>query len=244
MSTVPVEHVRDAAELVGYGLRRARPTDKSDYRALLDRYGTDLLFRTTVDVAAEGLGLVILSVTRTGLVLAPTPDSVFAIRMVDLRSSPLDATERLVAGLALLGIAAYAYPNDVDLDDPDARTVDIKDVDAFIRTAASNLPPADDTDPTGSLATARRAADIYLDWPNYTPTARGGRYKRGCTFRAIEEVLGWLQTQGMARPQEALGETVYQLTDRFRVLVGDEASNAAYQRLADLRRSETTRKTV
>ena len=239
MSTVPVEHVRDAAELVGYGLRRARPTDKSDYRALLDRYGTDLLFRTAVDAAADGLGLVILSVTRAGLVLAPTPDSVFAIRMVDLRSSPLDPTDRLVAGLALLGIAAYAYPNDVDLDDPDARTVDIKNVDA-----ASNLPPAADTDPAGSLATARRAADIYLDWPDYTPTAGGGRYKRGCTFRAIEEVLGWLQTQGMARPQEALGATVYQLTDRFRVLVGDEASNAAYQRLADLRRSETTRKVV
>jgi hypothetical protein len=242
MSAVPLDHVHDAGELIGYGLRRARPTDKSDYRTLLDRYGTDLSFRTTVDTVADGLGLVVLATTRAGLVLAPTADSIFSIRMADMRSTPLDADDKLIAGLALLGIAAYAYPNEVDLDDPDARTVDIKAVDAFIRTAATNLPAEPSDDQSATLATARRAADAYLDRPDYTPTSRGGAYKRGCTFRALQEVLGWLEAQGMARPQPALGDTVFQLTDRFRVLVGDEASHTAFQVLAESRRLDTSGK--
>jgi hypothetical protein len=243
MSAVSVEQVREVGELIGYGLRRARPTDKSHYRTLLDRYGTDLLFRSVVDAAAEGLGLVVLATTRAGLVLAPTADSVFSIRMVDMRATALDADDKLIAGLALLGIAAYAYPNEVDLDDPDARTVDIKAVDAFIRAAAGNLPTVQvSDDQSGVLTTARRAADAYLDRPDYTPTSRGGGYKRGCTYRALAEVLVWLETQGLARPQPALGDTVFQLTDRFRVLVGDEASHTAFQRLAEVRRNDTARK--
>jgi hypothetical protein len=250
MINVPLKHLRDAGVLIALGLRRARPTDKSEYRQLLDRYGTDPIFRSVVDAFAEGLGLVVLATTRSGMVLAPTADSVFGIRMADMRA--MDASEKLLAGLALLGLAAYAYPNDVDLDDPDARTVDIKSVDTFIRAAARNLtveagmddaPAGDSADPgdgdgTATLATARTAAEIYLDRPDYVPTSGGGRYKRGCTFRTIEEVLGWLESQGMARPQPSLGETAYQLTDRFRVLVGDEAANAAYQRLAAIRRTD------
>jgi hypothetical protein len=239
--TEAMENAQAAGELLAHALRRGRPTDKSDYRVLLDRYGTDPGFRDLTDAVATGLGLAVLATTRTGLVLSPAVDSVFASKLTDMRNTPMDLDDRLIAGLALLGIAAYAYPNTVDLDDPDARTVDIATVDAFIRTAAAALPEIT-PDSVESLVSARRAADIYLSWTNYVPTARGGQYKRGCTYRAIDDVLGWMETQGMARPQPALGPHAYQLTDRFRVLVADEATNAAYEALTTVRRTLHTDK--
>ena len=232
----PLHDARCAAELLAHALRRGRPTDKSDYRTLLDRYGTDPAFRDLTEAVAAGLGLSVLAITRTGLVLSPAVDSVFASKLTDMRNTPMDTEERLVAGLALIGIAAHAYPNTVDLDDPDARTVNVATIDAFIRRAAAALPPLA-ADSAESLVSARRAADIYLAWDAYVPTARGGGYKRGCTYRALDEVLGWMESQGMARPQPALGQHTYQLTDRFRVLVADEASNAAYEALSAIART-------
>jgi hypothetical protein len=225
-----LEDARCAGELVSHALRRGRPTDKSDYRTLLDRYGTDPAFRDLTEAFATGLGLSVLATTRTGLVLAPDVESVFAAKLTDMRNTAMDSEERLIAGLALIGIAAHAYPNTVDLDDPDARIVDVVTIDAFIRASAAALP-AVAAESAESLASARRAADLYLAWDAYVPTARGGGYKRGCTYRALDEVLAWMETQGMARPQPALGQHTYQLTDRFRVLVADEASNAAYEAL-------------
>ena len=238
----PQEHAQAAAELIAFALRRVRPGREGDYQQLLDRYSTDLSFRELTQCISKGLGLDVLAVTRGGLVLSPTVDSVFASKLIDMRNTGMDADDRLVAGLALLGIAAYAYPNSVDFDDPDARTVDIAGIDAFIRAAAHSLP-APTPESTESIVSARRAADVYLDWPDYVPTAAGGRYKRGCTYRALEEVLSGLERQGMARPQPALGPNTHQLTDRFRVLVADEASNTAYEALAAVRRSLPTETT-
>lgn len=242
-ATGPLENAQESGELLAHALRRGRPTDKSGYRMLLDRYGTDPGFRDLTNAVATGLGLAVLATTRTGLVLAPAVDSVFASKLTDMRNTPMDLDERLVAGLALLGIAAYAYPNTVDLDDPDARTIDIAAVDAFLRAAAGALPELA-PDSIESLVSARRAADVYLSWEGYVPTAKGGQYKRGCTYRALADVLGWMETQGMARPQPALGPHAYQLTDRFRVLVADEATNAAYEALAAVRRTLDTDKDI
>jgi len=235
----PLENAQAAGELIAFALRRVRPGKDGDYQQLLDRYGTDVNFRDLTTSISAGLGLSVLATTRTGLVLSPTVDSVFASKLTDMRNTQMDAETRLVAGLALLGIAAYAYPNSVDLDDPDARTVDVAAADAFIRAAAAALP-AQAPEETESLVSVRRAADVYLDWPDYVPTAAGGRYKRGCTYGALDDVLNWLESQGMARPQPALGPNAHQLTDRFRVLVADEASNAAYEALAAVRRTQPT----
>ncbi len=113
-----IEDVRRASVLIGAGLqRRVRPTDGSEYAALLDRYRTDPDFQELVETVASGLGLEILGAPRFGLVLAPEPGGPFAMRLGDFREG-MTVEERMVAGLILLGLAAYAYPNEVDLDDP------------------------------------------------------------------------------------------------------------------------------
>src|SRR4051812_12866917 len=108
-----MEDVWAAAELVAFGLRTgARPTDGNPYGQLLERYRTSTSFRDAVDTIAGGLGLIVLGAPpRAGLVLTTQPGSVFAVRMADLRSGNLGADDKLIAGLVVLAVAAYAFPN-------------------------------------------------------------------------------------------------------------------------------------
>jgi hypothetical protein len=228
--------VRAAAELLGFALaRRARPVEGGQYRALLDRYRSELRFRDVVDTMAEGLGLEVLGTPRSGLVLAPDPAGPFATRLGDLRST-MDADDRLVFGLVLIGIAAYAYPTDADFDDPETKLVEVATIDGFIRAALGTL---------GSLAgvegraeeRARAAAQVYADLPQLI-TTQTGRRARGCTLKAVEDVCGWLVEQGAAREAASLGPDTFHLTDRFRLLVADSAGGGALDALRDLRRED------
>jgi hypothetical protein len=225
--------VRAASELLAFGLARtARPVDGSDYRALLDRYRTDIRFKDTVDTIAEGLGLEVLGTPRTGMVLGPESTGPFATRLADLKV--MTAEEKLVFGLILLALAAYAYPSEVDLDDPDTKLIDVVKLDEFIRNAITGLQGI--KAPEGSAGErARAAADVYADLPSLLPT-RTGRRGSGCTLRAIEVVCGWLVEQGAAREAKSLGPDTYQLTDRFRLLVADSAGSEAVEVLRQSRR--------
>ncbi|WP_181784634.1 hypothetical protein [Pseudonocardia pini] len=224
--------VKAAAELVAFGLqRRSRPVEGSDYRALLDRYRTELRFRDVVDTMAEGLGLEVLGTPRSGIVLAPEPGGPFATKLADFRT--MDQAERLVFGLVLIGIAAYAYPQDVDFDDPETKLVDLLKVDEFLRSAIDTLKAQEGGEGTPEER-ARVAAEVYADMPQLI-TTQTGRRGRGCTLKAIEDTFGWLGDQGAAREAGSLGPDVYHLTDRFRLLVADSAGGAALDALRELR---------
>jgi hypothetical protein len=223
--------VRAAAELIHFGLaRRVRPVEGSDYRALLDRYRSELRFKDVVDTMAEGLGLEVLGTPRAGIVLVPDPGGVFVTRLGDLRA--MDANEKLVFGLVLIGIAAYAYPHDVDFDDPETKLVEVGKVDEFLRTAIA----AADLSDAGERA--RAAAEVYADLPSLTLTPQGRR-ARGCTLRSVEEVCAWLVGQGAAREAATLGPDTFHLTDHFRLLVADSAGTAALDVLREVRQKET-----
>ncbi|SHJ90523.1 hypothetical protein SAMN05443637_10116 [Pseudonocardia thermophila] len=220
--------VRAAAELLQFGLsRRVRPVEGSEYRKLLDRYRDELRFKDVVDTMAEGLGLEVLGTPRAGIVLAPEPGGPFATRLGDLRA--MDQHEKLIFGLVLVGIAAYAYPNDVDFDDPETRLVEVTAIEEFLRTAVAKA------DLSEAEERARAAAELYADLPALVLTSTGRR-ARGCTLRAIEEVLAWLVSQGAAREATSLGPDTFHLTDHFRLLVADSAGTTALDALRAVRR--------
>lgn len=228
--------VRAASELIAFGLGRThRPVDGSEYRALLDRYRTDLRFKDIVDAIAQGLGLEVLGTPRSGLVLAPEPAGPFATRLADLKPG-MTAEDKLVFGLVLLALAAWAYPNDVDLDDPEAKIIDVVKIDEFIRAAISDLVQVDGAD--GSVGErARTAAATYADLPSLRTTATGRR-AAGCTLRYIDLVCDWLVEHGAAREAKSIGPDSFQLTDRFRMLVGDSAGSIAFEVLRTVRREQ------
>ncbi|WP_426509651.1 hypothetical protein ACPPVO_02280 [Dactylosporangium sp. McL0621] len=234
--TVPIEDVRAAAELVALGLRTsARPTDGNPYGKLLERYRTQTLFRDTVDTLASGLGLVVLGApVRTGLVLSTYPGSVFAVRMGDLRSTGMSADEKLIAGLIVLGIAAYAFPQEADLDSAEVRTVEVAALDKFIRDTIDRILtiPGDEDTVDGQ---ARQAAEVYRRTAAFRPKDRQPGPAKGCTQFAVAEVLGWLVERGAARPLAQLGPSTYQLTDRFRLLVADVAGGEALEAMRSVK---------
>lgn len=235
--TVPIEDVWAAAELVAFGLRAgARPTDGNPYGQLLERYRTNTAFRDAVETVAGGLGLVVLGApARTGLVLSTQPGSVFALRMADLRGGNMSADDKLIAGLVVLAVAAYAFPNDIDLDSTDVKIVEVAALDRFVRDAAERVlavpGEADTVD-----GQARRAAELYRRTAAFKPKDRLPGPARGCTQFAVLEVLGWLVERGAARQVPQLGPTSYQLTDRFRLLVADVAGGEALEALRAARR--------
>ncbi|GAA1524561.1 hypothetical protein GCM10009827_046370 [Dactylosporangium maewongense] len=238
--TVPIEDVWSAAELVAFGLRTgARPTDGNTYGQLLERYRTNTAFRDAVDTVAGGLGLVVLGApARTGLVLSTQPGSVFALRMADLRGGSMSADDKLIAGLVVLGIAAYAFPHDVDLDTTDVKIVEVAALDRFVRDAADRVL-ALTGDPDTVDGQARRAAEVYRRTAAFKPKDRLPGPARGCTQFAVLEVLGWLVERGAARQVPQMGAGSFQLTDRFRLLVADVAGGEALEALRSVRRTAT-----
>ncbi|WP_432984225.1 hypothetical protein [Dactylosporangium sp. CA-233914] len=235
--TVPIEDVRAAAELVALGLRTgARPSDGNPYGRLLERYRAHTLFRDTVDTLASGLGLVVLGAPpRTGLVLSTQPGSVFAVRMGDLRSTGMSPDEKLIAGLIVLGVAAYAFPQEVDLDSTEVKTVEVAALDKFVRDTIDRVL-AIPGEPDTVDGQARLAAELYRRTAAFRPKDRQPGPAKGCTQFAVAEVLGWLVERGAARPMPQLGPATYQLTDRFRLLVADVAGGEALEAMRAVRR--------
>jgi hypothetical protein len=234
--TVPIEDVRAAAELVALGLRTgARPTEANPYGRLLERYRSQTLFRDAVDTVASGLGLVVLGAPpRTGLVLSTYAGSVFAVRMGDLRSTGMSADEKLIAGLIVLGVAAYAFPQEADLDSSEVKTVEVAALDKFVRDTIERVL-AVPGDPDTVDGQARQAAELYRRTAAFRPKDRQPGPAKGCTQFAVAEVLGWLVERGAARQMPQLGASTYQLTDRFRLLVADVAGGAALEAMRAVR---------
>ena len=105
-----------------------------------------------------------------------------------------------------------------------------------IRAAISDLLQVDGAD--GSIGErARTAAATYADLPSLRTTATGRR-AAGCTLRHIDMVCDWLVEHGAAWEAKSLGPDSFQLTDRFRMLVGDSAGSIAFEVLRTVRREQ------
>lgn len=226
----------DAAALVQFGLTSRIPTDGSDYGRLYDRYKSDPDFRALTDAVVAGLGLRVLDTPQTGIVLTAQAASPFDLRLMDLR--PMEPDERLVLGLVLLGMAAYAYPKPEDLDGSEPVILTIDRVERFMRAAIEPLSKLEAVD--GSIeAFARSAAAVYDKMPSLLRTERTGQRRRGCTTKVIEDAAKLLVEQRMARVGPKFGVDAYLLTDRFRVHVAEIAGSDALDVLRELAREES-----
>jgi hypothetical protein len=145
---------------------------------------------------------------------------------------------KLLAGLVLTGLVAYAYPSAEELDDDRVRRITEKDFDLWLRDLCERLRSHDaagEEIPEQGLDDAWRA---YLDMPSVSVGDGGrgpGKLRRSCTRYWVRNVLGWLNGQGMARP-DPTSDGGWTLTERFRVHAREAALEHAYAFIADLRR--------
>lgn len=209
----------DAAALLRFGLSpRLRPHRDSEYNTLVVRYATDSAFRSLVEAIAAGQGLQVRTCDRLeGIVLTPTEDSPYRMRLSDYVALP-STDIRLLHGLIQLAIAATSYPTAAALEDS-TRLSSISAMQVYERvraildeehTAAADTAPDSDPDaePVWRALRRLRAADTTPD----------GRQTPHTIIGAITKALRWLEDQGLA--EAVAGETdTWRLRDRYRLQV-------------------------
>jgi hypothetical protein len=219
----------------------ARPTSGSDYRTLLDRFRTDAEFADGVVAIAEGLGLYVHAASPMGLIVTGDSDGPFRVTLdnsgLSLHPSPAVSRlqDRLLFGLVLVAVAAFAYPTGEALIETTTPTVRASDLYRFLTRKAEVLAALAGADGVDEVdAQLGDAARRWLDLPEVLPAERGG-YKRGCQRRYITDLLGWLVAAGRARREPSVSDErgqAYTLNDRFRIGVAETAETLAYRILA------------
>lgn len=220
--------VSDASRLIRYGLSpRLRPNRDSEYNSLVVRFNTDIEFRSIVSAVAEGQGLLIHACDRReGLVLAPTDDSPYQMRVSDyvlVQSSDV----RLLHGVVQVAVAATAYPTAAALADA-SHLASVSATQVFERIRAilddehgsNETPPEHDPDeePVWRAIRRLRAADTTSD----------GRETPHNIIGAIRKALRWLEDNGLAEAVKGEPDT-WRLRDRYRLQVLSAASVAVDQ---------------
>jgi len=230
----------DLGMLIGFALQPTlRPGRNHEYRRVLARYRGEPAFRTATDGVMHGLGAKALSDGDFGLLLGVEQESPFAVRSADLPYTS-SRERRLVAGLVMVGLAAWAFPNPSELEDQRPRHVPDVEFETWLRSTCERLQTRDGAGepiPEDGLDQSWR---VYLSMPSTMVGEKGraaGRLSPLCTLYWVRNVLGWLESQGMARHPDSAADG-WVLTERFRINVKDMASEPAYRFIAALGRGE------
>ncbi|HZM81700.1 MAG TPA: hypothetical protein VFC19_38765 [Candidatus Limnocylindrales bacterium] len=232
-----------AARLLRYAVTVSlRPTSGSEYRALLDRYRTDVEFAEGVVAIADGWGLDVRAATPLGLIVTGDGDSPFRITLdnsgLPLRASPAAAKlqDRLLFGLVLVAVAAYAYPAGESLTETTTPTVRPAELNRFITRKADALRELAKAERVDEIdAQLGEAARMWLELPEILPVERGSGLRKECQRRYVNDVLNWLVEAGRARREAAMSDErgqAYTLNDRFRIGLAETADTLAYGILA------------
>lgn len=237
MSLTDNDHT-DIGTLVAWALRPAqRPGRNPEYLRILARYRTELDFKTATNAVLHGLGAQVLSDGDFGLIIGVVPESPLAFRISDL---PYVAKpeHKVLVGLVLTGLVAFAYPSAEELEDDRVRRIPARDFETWLREVCEQLQTRDaagEIIPEEGLDSAWR---VYLAMPAVDYGERGrsiGKFTSKCTRYWIQSVLSWLTAQGMAR-SDASEDGAWTLTERFRVQARELALERAYTYLAALHR--------
>jgi hypothetical protein len=223
----------DAGQLIRFGLSpRLRPSRVGEYNGLVLRYQGDLTFQAVVRAVAAGQGLNILSCDRIeGLVLSPTEDSPFRLRLADYVQLP-SVEIRLLHGVVQLAIAATAYPTAAALEDG-SRLVSVSATQVYDRVRAilddeRGKPHQDPPEGEPELELVWRAVR-RLRAADTTPDGRDTPHN---VMGAIRKALRWLEESGFA--DTVPGDTdTWRLRDRYRLQVLGAASDAVDALRAD-----------
>ena len=229
---------QQAGRLLHWGLSpNAFPGNEPEYADALQRYADDGGFRDVVVHVALGLGLEIVEANEAGMVLAPSPHSLFRARVADYRSSA-GADDRLLEGLIHVGIAATVFPRGEALEEATTRRrppITADEVEEMLRQISERMAVehVEEPDPTEREA----EAGLIAAWRVYHRRSAedGGRRRVGlATMSLIRKTLDTLTDSGMFVRRQHQGRVAYQPTFRYQAQVVEFSANAAFRSVRDL----------
>ena len=233
--------VVDAARLIRHALDLDRPTAGSGYESLLARYRTDTAFQEMVAAVCDGLSLHVLGTGAGGLIVHGDAEGPFRVTLDNCGLNVRDPEHRYGYALVLAGIAAYGYRDTGGLTETATTVVRCADLEKFLTRAVDRLSGVDDRDDGAEPADNWEellgvAGRRWKTQPQVHETSPG-RLKMGCQRWYTSTALEWLADNQMAVRQHALLDAdrgmAYQLTDRFRIGIGELVSTNAFAALAD-----------
>lgn len=242
---VPITDAADAARLIALGMRpRSLPARDLIYADLVRRHAEDPAFAELTSAIADGLGLVVLACApQTGLVLAATEQSLFAMKIDDYVRRTVfrerREVERVLHGLIHLAVAAVAYPRPDDLaNDSYLGRVNVEQVDSLVREACRMLEEKaaaaeENNDPLDDAPGLERTWRIYARRPA-AATTKDGRLAPDATRSMVTKALRFLTDQGFLTAVSGDGGGTYRTTPRYQVHVRELAAEAAFTELLDL----------
>jgi hypothetical protein len=227
-----------AGRLIHWGLDpKETPASQQEYKDLLDQFMDDMDFQALVRDIAAGMELKILDWGDHGMVLAPTIDSVFAIRGASFRKHAT-TDERLLDGIIQVAIAATIFPTSQDLEQEATigrSPLTLGEVEEMLHHICTRMaekakgePDPIASDEESGLHEAWRVYLAHVSDHQTKTNSSGPKTVR----RAIERNLAKLLELGCLRKQS--GDDVYQSTWRYHVLVQDLAATEIYQQVLDL----------
>lgn len=224
------DDLHDAGRLLQFALQpSAVPERSEEYSRLIEKYLDRTDFREDVRRIADGLGLLIVGEPRRNrsLILAPQPESVFAIASRDYRAAQNYTTEkRLIDGLIHVAIAACVYPRDADLLEDlrtSRRSVTIDEIEKTLRQIVERLEEASRNDPD-PLAGEEGLSEAWRIYKSFRETSEGNRALL-TTRKMIEKAFENLCDRRCFRKD---GKT-YQPLPRYQILVQEHAASQIHQ---------------
>lgn len=221
-----------AGRLIQWGLRgSARPAQEEEYRELLEKYLEQSEFQELTREFARGLGLKILDAGKLGLVLGTLPDSSFAYKPSDFRSTTR-ADDRLFDGLIQIAIAATVFPRSADLEeDPSFARPPVRseEVDATLRGICDGLGQKAKSEPDPEMAGIYEAWRVYQQRPLVKETLDDRAAYRG-TRRLIETAFDRLTEFGCFTKHD----DGYQPTWKYQVQVRELAAQNLWMKVREI----------
>lgn len=113
------KRLRDAGKLLARALQaRLTPAQDPAYAELITAYRAEPVFRETVALIAEGMGLSVAADSQAyGLIVVARVDGPFISKMRDFQES-MTQKDRITYGLLCVALAAYVFPSAEALDGP------------------------------------------------------------------------------------------------------------------------------
>ena len=213
--------------------RNSRPGSDPEHRDLLGRFRTDPGYANAVRTAAEPLGLRVLGADpQLGLVLDTMPNSPFALRSEDLQREFKwsFASERIIYGVALVGIATFCFPTAGSFSESGARHLTALEVDDWIRKAAESTQG--DRAPSGDQIAPADALATYVAEKAVSHNKGSDVLRQDCTVYKVGRALRWLADRGFL-VRDVVDKDRFRSTERFRLHVREVAANAVFVTVSD-----------
>lgn len=240
----------EMAETAGYlircGLRPKLAINKdTGYRDAIERFNTDFDFQRMTRAFAEGMGLRIIGSSRSLSLAVTDTASPFAPTVTKLIGSMAGTPDnRMLIGVAMIGICAFCYPTARSLDNIQAQYPSVMRVRDLLVEFAKQASEATHQESQEEILGLRQTYGLILEKAGVQLSPKSNdRFRYASLPWSIEKAFSIFADYNFLKHISDENGGTYQTRDKFRFYVRDLIGNRAFdvvQKFAESTRSESS----